>query len=33
MTEIVVRTQRELDAALIHDTKHAFAIYLRRVEA
>ena len=64
MTEIVVRTQQELDAALnepanhamrdgvdddqvvsalvtasenvdsaIHDTKHAFAIYLRRVEA
>ena len=30
MTEIVVRTQ--VDSA-IHDTKHAFAIYLRRVEA
>ena len=33
MTEIVVRTQHELDAALNEPANHAFAIYLRRVEA
>ena len=33
MTEIVVRTQQEFDAALNEPAKHAFAIYLRRVEA
>ena len=33
MTEIVVRTQQELDAALKDPANRAFAIYLRRVEA
>ena len=33
MTEIVVRTQHDLDAALNEPANHAFAIYLRRVEA
>ena len=33
MTEIVVRTQNEFDAALNEPANNAFAIYLRRVEA